>query len=290
MAASEANVVRGARRPADGAVPPAPSSGPAPLRAALASEWVKLRSIPHPHVYGIAAVLLGAGWAAAGSLVNRDGFLTAAAERGDAMVLGPMIWLGVTRFTIVVAIMLGATLLTSERESGTAVVTRIVLPHSGAVYGAKLAWSAVAGLVIGAVAGIAVPLAVWIVLGPAATGFTVAPALLLGYGLRVAIVTALCAVAGVALGALTRSLLITAALAFAWVWFENLIASMLGEFANLFVLTPWRNLSYFIDGSGYGLPYLWDSAWGFAPLAVLTLVLVLAGGLRHRADTHTTQE
>ena len=222
--------------------------------------------------------------------MNRDGFLTAAAERGDAMVLGPMIWLGVTRFTIVVAIMLGATLLTSERESGTAVVTRIVLPHSGAVYGAKLAWAAAAGLTIGAVTGIAVPLAVWIVLGPAATGFTVAPALLLGYGLRVAIVTALCAVAGVALGALTRSLLITAALAFAWVWFENLIASMLGEFANLFVLTPWRNLSYFIDGSGYGLPYLWDSAWGFAPLAVLTLVLVLAGGLRHRADTHTTQE
>lgn len=268
----------------------AAAPAPGPLRAALASECIKLRSIPHAYFYGAAAVLLGAGWAAAGSVVNRAGFLAAAAERGDAMELGPMIWLGITRFTIIVTIMVGATLLTSERESGTAVLTRIVLPQPGVVYTAKVAWAGLIGLAIGAVAGLAVPLAVRVVLGPVASGFTVAPSLWLGYGLRVAIVTALCAVAGVALGALTRSLLVTAALAFAWVWFENLVASMLGEFAHLFVLTPWRNLSYFIDGSGYGLPYLWDSAWGFLPLAVLTLVLLLAGGLRHRTDTHTTTE
>lgn len=260
------------------------------MRAALASEWIKLRSIPHTLVYGITAVVLGAGWAAAGSYVNHDNFLSAAAERGDAMVLGPMIWLGITRFTIVVAIMLGATLLTSERESGTAVVTRIVLPHRGAVYGAKIAWAGVAGLAIGAVAGMAVPLAVRVVLGSAATGFTIAPALWLGYGLRVAIVTGLCAIVGVALGALTRSLLITAVIAFAWVWFENLIASMLGDFANLFVLTPWRNLGYFIDGNGFGLPYLWAPVWGFVPLAVLTLILVLAGARHDRHDTHAAKE
>lgn len=290
MAVSDAPALPAARDSEPGPGPGPAAHGPAPVQAALASEWIKLRTIPHTLIYGIVAVVLGAGWAAAGSYANRADFLIAAAEQGEAMALGSMFWFGVTRVTIVVAIVLGATLVTSERESGTAVVTRIVLPHPGAVYGAKIAWAGVVGAVIGLLAGLAVPLAARAVLGTAASGFTVAPSLLLGYGVRVAIVTGLCAMAGVALGALTRSLLLTAVIAFAWAWFENLVASMAGDFANLYVLTPWRNLSYFIDGAGYGMPFLWAPVWGFAPLAALTLVLVLAGAARHGRDTHTTKE
>lgn len=285
MGGSEAPLVTGTSR-RDAAVP----RGATSIRAALVAEWIKLSTIPHALVYGTAAVVLGAGWAGAGTYLSRTEFLAAIAERDDAIALSSMMWLGVTRFTIVVAMVLGATLLTSERETGTAVMTRIVLPHPAAVYGAKVAWAGAIGLVVGVIAGLAVPLAVRMMLGPAATGFTVLPSLSVGYGVRVAIVTGLCATAGVALGALTRSLLLTAAIAFVWVMFENTVASMTGDFANLYVLTPWRNLTYFIDGSGFDLPYLWDAIWGFAPLAALTVILVLAGALRHCRDTHTIKE
>ncbi len=264
--------------------------GFAPIRAALTSEWIKLRTVPHTLVYGVAAVLVAVGWPIANTYVHRSEFLAGIAEEGDAMALGPMTWFGVARFSIVIAIVLGATLLTSERETGTSVMTRIVLPRPRAGYGAKVFWAGVVGLVTGLIAGLAVPLAVRTILGSAAYGFTVAPALWLGYGLRVAIVTGLCAMAGVALGALTRNLMVTAVIAFVWVMFENTVASMVGDFANLFVLTPWRNLSYFIDGTGFDLPFPWDSTWGFAPLAFLTLVLILAGALRHHGDTNTIKE
>lgn len=266
-----------------------PTTVPA-LRAALAAEWIKLRSIPSTPLYVAAAVALGAGWAGAGTHLNREGILAAAAVRGEDMVLSSMTWLGVTRFTIVVAIVLGAALLTSERESGTAVLTRLAVPRRGMVYGAKVLWAGALGLVVGALAGLGVPLLVRLVLGPAATGWTLAPTLLSGYGLRVALVTALCAIAGVALAALTRSLLATAVIAFAWVWCENLLASMLGAVGDMPAVTPWRNLSYFIDGTGFGMPYPWAPVWGFVPLAVLTLALVLAGAVRHRTDALATQE
>ncbi|MDN5569853.1 MAG: hypothetical protein L0G22_01110 [Propionibacteriaceae bacterium] len=256
----------------------------------LAAEWIKGRTIPESWAFSAGALVLGVGWATAPALLNRTRFAEQIAAAGADADLGPLFWLGVTRLTIVVALVLGAVLLTGERESGTAVVTRTVAPHPVGVYAAKVAVATAWGFAIGLVSGLGVPLGVRLALGPVAAPITTAPAVFAGYGLRVAVITALCAALGVAIAALTRSLLVSAVIGFVWVWFENQIASLFGEFANLGVLTPWRNLSYFIDTTGYDLPYLWSYHWGFAPLAVLTVVLLVAGAWRHRDDTNTIKE
>ena len=254
--------------------------------ATLAAEWIKARSIPETWAAALGAIALGVGWATVPSIMrSAEWGQQFAAEPRDQ--LGPMLWLGVLRLTIVVAIVLGALLLTGDRDSGTAVVTRTVHPHPLRVYLAKTVLAAGWGIVIGALAGAGVLLGVRLAIGPVVDPITTHH--MLGASLRVGVATAVCAVLGVAVAALTRSLLATAVIGFVWVWFENLVASMLGGFGDLYRMTPWRNLSYFVDQTGY-FEFAWSYHWGIAPLALVTVVLVIVGSFRHIRDNNTIKE
>ena len=146
------------------------------------------------------------------------------------------------------------------------------------------------GLATGALTGVGLLLGIRWGVGPIVAPVTTDPAVLIGTGVRVGVATAVCAALGVAVAALTRSLVVSAVIGFVWVWFENYVASILGGVGHLAVLTPWRNLSYFVDQEGYGLPFLWGPNWGIAPLAALTLVLLALGAVRHVGDTNTIKE
>lgn len=258
--------------------------------AALRAEWLKSRTIPDTMLFGLGAVVLGVGWAVFPALMNRTRWVTELASSDAPEMLGPLFWLGVTRLSIIVAVLIGAILVTGDRGSGTAVVTRTVLTKPVSTYSAKVAIAASWGFIAGFITGAAIPLGLRILLGAAVHPITTAPSVMFGYAIRVGIISALCAALGVGLAALTRSLLATTLIAFIAVWFENTIASLFGDFAHLGVLTPWRNLTYFIDQQGYGLPFLWSHHWGFLPLAVSTAALVVLGAWRHRSDTNTIKE
>lgn len=260
-----------------------------PWRHVLRAEWIKARSVPETWLMAGAALLAGTLWAAIPGLALRRR-LEESVAAGDSVTVGPLMWLGLTRIAIVVVILLGAVLVAGDRQAGTHLVTRMLCPRPAKIYGAKVVVAALAGLIVGFAIGALVPLLLRVIFGPVIAAATTAGVAWFGYGVRAGLICAICAVLGVALGALTRSLLLTAVIGFAWVWFENLAASMFGEFGNFGVLTPWRNLSYFLDGSGFGLPFLWSSRWGLLPLLGLTLAIGIAGALRHHNDTDTTKE
>lgn len=256
----------------------------------LSAEWIKSRSVPDSWAFAAAAAALGIGWATLPLLLNPARWSQEFAAAGAEARLGPLFWIGITRLTVLAVILLGALLVTGERESGTAVVTRTVLPRPLGVYAAKTGVAAVWGLGVGLFTGTGALIGIRLIIGPVAAPLTTEPSVLFGFGFRTAVITALCALLGVGLAAVTRNLLLTAVIGSLWVWFENLIASFFGEFGHLGVLTPWRNLSYFLDREGFGLPYLWDAHWGFAPLALLALALLVTGAVRHRHDTNTVKE
>lgn len=255
----------------------------------LRAEWIKSHTIPDTALFSLSAVMIGIGWAYFPAMMNRTRwvaeFTTNAPEH-----LGPLFWLGVTRLSIVLAVVVGATLVTGDRDTGTAVVTRTVSSRPLNVYASKVAIASLWGFVAGLATGLGVPVGLYGLLGEAVQPITMATGVLFGYSLRIAIVSALCAALGVGLAALTRSLLVTVLIAFVAVWFENTIVSLFGEFAHLGVLTPWRNLVYFIDQQGYGLPFLWSYHWGFIPLTASAIALILLGGWRHLNDTNTIKE
>lgn len=256
----------------------------------LRAEWLKSRTIPDTLLFGLGAVALGVGWALFPALMNRARWVSELTSVDAPEILGPLFWLGVTRLSIIVAVLLGAVLVTGDRDSGTAVVTRTVLAKPMCTYSAKVAVASLWGFTVGLITGAGIPLGLRVLLGQAVHPITTAPSVMFGYAFRIGIISALCAVLGVGLAALTRSLLVTAVIAFVAVWFENTIASLFGDFAHLGVLTPWRNLTYFIDQQGYGLPFLWSHHWGFVPLAVSASVIVALGAWRHRSDTNTIKE
>lgn len=271
---------------------PAPSDEKAARQGrghVLGAEWIKARSVPETWLMAGTAVMAGSLWAAVPALAMRRRIEEAVAA-GEAITVGPLMWLGLTRITLVVVILLGGALITGDRQAGTHVVTRLLCQQPLRVYAAKAVIAAGAGLVIGVVTGALVPLLLRLIMGPVVAEATTGGLAWVGYGLRAGLVCALCAVVGVALGALTRSLLLVAVIGFVWVWFENLAASMFGEYGNFGVLTPWRNLSYFLDGSGFGLPFPWSSHWGLLPLLLVTLVLAVGGAVRHHRDSETTKE
>lgn len=261
-----------------------------PWHHVLRAEWIKARSVPETWLMAGAALLVGTLWAVIPGLALRRR-LEETAAAGESVTVGPLMWLGLTRIAIVVIILLGAVLVAGDRQAGTHLVTRMLCPRPLKVYSAKAVIAALAGLVVGFAIGVLVPLLLRVIFGPVIAAVTTAGFAWFGFGLRAGLICAVCAVLGVALGALTRSLLLTAVIGFVWVWFENLAASMFGEFGNFGVLTPWRNLSYFLDGSGFGLPFLWSSHWGLMPLLVLTVALGIAGALRHHHnDAETTKD
>lgn len=258
-------------------------------RRILHAEWIKARSVPETWLMAGAALLAGTLWAAVPGLALRRR-LEETAAAGDSVTVGPLMWLGLTRIAIVVVLLIGAVLLAGDRQAGTHLVTRMLCPQPTRVYCAKVVIAGFSGLVVGFAVGALVPLLLRVIFGPVIAAATTAGFAWLGYGLRAGLICAVSAVLGVALGALTRNLMLAAVIGFAWVWFENLAASMFGEFGNLGVLTPWRNLSYFLDGNGFGLPFPWSSHWGLMPLLVLTLALGIAGAVRHHNDTEATKE
>jgi|GEM_PF-4265647 membrane protein len=258
--------------------------------SALKAEWLKARSVPETWALALGALAVGLGWAIVPVIMNHASWVNRyAADGGDAQI-SSMLWLGITRLSIIVALLLGATLLTGDRDTGTATATRIVHPRPLHVYAAKLGVATCWGFGIGAFTGLGVPLGLRSLLGPMAAPFTTSPVILTGYGFRVAVITALCAALGLALAAATRSLLVTAVIGFMWVWFESTVTNLLDNISGLGALAPWRNLSYFIDKQGDGAPFPWSYHWGFLPLVLITLVLIVIGARLHHGDNNTIKE
>jgi ABC-type transport system involved in multi-copper enzyme maturation permease subunit len=237
----------------------------------IRSEFLKLRTIILPFVLLGGAVVLTAFMASVKAF--RAGGIGHMAIPPLDTSAGLSAVLTSTNFALLLALVFGAIVATSEFRHGTATATYLASPRRSRVLAAKALAAGAFGLLFGLVGGIvATAIGVGFV-SAEGLDFTVSAATMAQYVGGATLASAILAVAGVGLGSLLRDQLLATIVAFAWGFvIEQIVATLVTSVAPYLPFTAATSLGGVTVGDATMLPFAWSAVLVLAIGAVLLAV------------------
>ena len=234
----------------------------------IRSEFLKLRSVLLPFVLlGVAGLLtafvaaLKASRAGGTGLMAIPGLDTAAGQ--TALVTS-------TDFALLLALVFGATVVTSEFRHRTATATYLASPRRNRVLAAKAVAAGGFGLLFGLVCSVIATAIGAGFIAARGLDFAVSAATMAQYIGGATLASAILAVAGVGLGSLIRDQILATITAFAWCFvIEGHLAKFVTSVAPYLPFTAATSLGGMTVGGATMLPFVWSTVLALAVGAVL---------------------
>jgi ABC-2 type transport system permease protein len=241
----------------------------------IRAEFLKLRTIRLPFFLLGGAALLTAFMAALKAF--RAGGVGHMAIPPLDTVAGQTAVLASTDFALLLALVFGAIVATSEFRHGTATATYLATPRRNRVLAAKAVAAGGFGLLFGLVGGV-VSTAIGLgFVGAEGLDFAVSAGTIAGYVGGAALGSAILAVAGVGLGSLIRDQVAATIVAFAWGFvIERLLALLVTSWAPYLPFTAAASLAGVTVRDASMLAFGWSVLLVFAVGAVLLAVAARA--------------